>query len=73
VVSVGSTNFDNRSFNLNDEASLNIYNNAFAEQMTAVFEQDLNSSRRVTLGRWLRRPLIARLAEAAVLPFASQF
>src|SRR5690606_21873048 len=29
LVSVGSTNFDNRSFSLNDEASLNVYDRAF--------------------------------------------
>jgi cardiolipin synthase len=30
-VSVGSTNFDSRSFKLNDEANLNVYNQQFAE------------------------------------------
>ena len=32
MVSVGSTNFDNRSFRLNDEANLNIYDAAFAAE-----------------------------------------
>src|SRR5690606_31820210 len=41
LVSVGSTNFDIRSFRLNDEASLNIYDHGFADRMTAVFEDDL--------------------------------
>src|SRR5207344_3237689 len=41
MVSVGSTNFDLRSFELNDEASLNIYDHAFAAKMTEVFEADL--------------------------------
>ena len=40
MVSVSSTNFDIRSFRLNDEASLNIYDRAFAECMTLVFEAD---------------------------------
>src|SRR6202021_2242496 len=38
MVSVGSTNFDMRSFELNDEASLNVYDTEFARRMTAVFE-----------------------------------
>ena len=41
MVSVGSTNFDNRSFRLNDEANLNVYDAAFAARQTGVFEQDL--------------------------------
>jgi len=32
LVSVGSTNFDNRSFRLNDEANLNVYDAAFAQR-----------------------------------------
>ena len=41
LVSVGSTNFDNRSFRLNDEANLNVYDAAFARRQTEVFEDDL--------------------------------
>lgn len=51
LVSVASTNFDMRSLELNDEASLNVYDSNFARQMTAVFEQDL---------RLLLRPAINR-------------
>ena len=40
MVSVGSTNFEIRSFRLNDEASLNIYGRAFAERMSLVFGKD---------------------------------
>ncbi len=57
LVSVGSTNFDNRSFRLNDEANLNVYNAAFAQQQTRVFEEDIKRSRRVTYETWLDRPL----------------
>ena len=41
LVSVGSTNFDNRSFRLNDEANLNVYDAAFAQRQTQVFEDDI--------------------------------
>jgi cardiolipin synthase len=55
-VSVGSTNFDERSFRLNDEANLNIYDREFAERQVADFEDDLKRSRRVTLQEWEARP-----------------
>ena len=57
LVSVGSTNFDNRSFKLNDEANLNIYDRDFAKQQTAVFADDLKKSQQVTLQAWMNRPL----------------
>lgn len=63
LVSVGSTNFDNRSFRLNDEANLNIYDTTFARQMVQVFEQDLARSRRITLEQWEHRPVGEKLME----------
>lgn len=63
-VSVGSTNFDPRSFGLNDEANLNVYDVAFAEQQAASFEADLRRSRPVTYEAWRRRPMLAKVREA---------
>lgn len=63
LVSVGSTNFDNRSFRLNDEATLNVVDKAFASAQTATFEDDLAKSHRVTHAAWLARPLRERLGE----------
>ncbi|KIQ25728.1 cardiolipin synthetase [Variovorax paradoxus] len=63
LVSVGSTNFDNRSFRLNDEANLNIYDEAFAAAETVQFEADLKQSRRVTLEAWKNRPLHEKAME----------
>jgi cardiolipin synthase len=65
LVSVGSTNFDPRSFHLNDEANLNVYDKAFAAEQVAVFEQDLARSRRVTLEEWQNRPWQEKLMEHA--------
>jgi cardiolipin synthase A/B len=56
LVSVGSTNFDNRSFRLNDEANLNVLNADFAQRQIDVFEQDLQRSKLVTLQAWQARP-----------------
>jgi cardiolipin synthase len=64
--SVGSTNFDNRSFRLNDEANLNIYDRDFASQQETVFEQDLKRSRRVTLQEWENRSWTEKAWEKVV-------
>lgn len=62
-VSVGSTNFDNRSFRLNDEANLNIYDPEFARRQIEIFEDDLSHSRRISLQQWQQRPLAEKLWE----------
>jgi len=72
MVSVGSTNFDMRSFQLNDEASLNVYDKAFASRMTKVFEQDFAKSEDYTYSKWDDRPWTQKLAEVVVVPFRSQ-
>lgn len=46
--SVGSTNFDNRSFRLNDEANLNVLNAEFGRAQQQVFEADWARARRIT-------------------------
>jgi cardiolipin synthase len=65
MVSVGSTNFDPRSFHLNDEANLNVYDGAFAVQVTQVFEADLRRCRRITLADWHGRPALEKARERA--------
>ena len=72
MVSVGSTNFDPRSFRLNDEANLNIYERTFAAQMTSVFEGDMKNSVRYTYDMWLRRPFSEKLVEKLLRPIRSQ-
>ena len=72
MVSVGSTNFDVRSFRLNDEASLNVYDCGFAQKMTRVFEEDLKHAERYTYETWAARPLKDKLIERFVLPIKSQ-
>ncbi|MBK8665428.1 MAG: cardiolipin synthase B [Burkholderiales bacterium] len=72
MVSVGSTNFDVRSFRLNDEASLNVYDRDFAQRMTRVFDEDLKHTKRYTFEVWEKRPLKEKLIERFVLPIKSQ-
>ncbi|MEO5844917.1 MAG: phospholipase D-like domain-containing protein, partial [Caldimonas sp.] len=72
MVSTGSTNFDDRSFRLNDEANLNIYDKAFAAEQVAIFAADLAKSRRVTLAQWQERPFKEKLLERAASLLGSQ-
>ena len=72
LVSVGSTNFDIRSFELNDEASLNLYDPAFAARMTRIFEADLADARPYSLAMWESRPWTERAAELLARPLKSQ-
>lgn len=71
-VSVGSTNFDSRSFRLNDEANLNIYDRAFAERQIEIFEDDLKKSRQITYAEWQHRPWSEKLLEHTLALLRSQ-
>jgi cardiolipin synthase A/B len=71
-VSVGSTNFDNRSFRLNDEENLNVYDADFARRQTKDFEEDRKKSHRVTLEEWKHRPLWEKIVEHAAGLLRSQ-
>jgi cardiolipin synthase len=70
--SVGSTNFDNRSFRLNDEANLNVLDAGFAQRQLADFERDLTRSRRITLEEWENRPWTEKAKERFFALFRSQ-
>lgn len=69
---IGSTNFDNRSFRLNDELNLTLYNADLAAALEASFERDLRKSRRYTYERWLNRSFLKRTTEWLLVPFRSQ-
>ena len=62
MVSVGSTNFDNRSFSINDEANLNILDADFARAQAAVFEDDWRRARPISLAAWRDRPWTEKLS-----------
>jgi cardiolipin synthase len=72
LVSVGSTNFDNRSFRVNDEANLNVYDKVFAERLEDVFEDDLTRTRRITYEMWKKRPWREKLVEKVSSLVSSQ-
>ena len=64
-VSVGSTNFDNRSFRINDEANLNVADREFARAQVEKFEADKAVSKRVTLDEWNARGVTGELLDDA--------
>lgn len=70
--SVGSANFDNRSFRLNDEANLNILGREVAATESRSFEEDKARSREVTVEQWRRRPLYQKFASATAALFRAQ-
>ena len=63
---VGSANFDNRSFQLNDEATLCVTSPDFAAALTEQFERDLEVSDRIEPDRWQARNPVQRSTEAAL-------
>ena len=71
-VSVGSANFDNRSFRLNDEANLNVFSEKFAAEQMRIFEEDKKQSRQVTYDDWQNRSLWNRIMETLLAPFRAQ-
>lgn len=60
---VGSTNFDNRSFGLNDEVNLVVRDPSFVERLQADFVRDLANSELITYEKWRSRPVIQRAPE----------
>ena len=64
--SVGSVNFDNRSFQLHDEATLGVRSERFAQELTAQFERDLQVAEEIRPGRWQGRALHQRATEAVL-------
>jgi len=60
---IGSSNFDDRSFRLNDEVNINVYNDDVAAQMETMFHADLARCEEVTLRKWFRRGWLDRAKE----------
>ncbi|CAM3791113.1 phospholipase D-like domain-containing protein [Roseateles saccharophilus] len=61
---LGSTNFDNRSFGLNDEVNLAVQGHALASRLESDFAADLARCERVTEPQWRRRPAAERVLAA---------
>jgi cardiolipin synthase len=64
VATVGSANFDNRSFKLNFEANAFLYDAHFTKELEKVFKDDLKLCRQMTYKEYLLRPFRIRLKES---------
>ncbi|HUR60727.1 MAG TPA: cardiolipin synthase, partial [Opitutaceae bacterium] len=73
LLTMGSANFDNRSFSINDEVTLNILDRDVAKQNLKIFDQDLAQSKRLTAEEFHARPFYIKLADRFCGLFRSQF
>jgi cardiolipin synthase A/B len=65
---VGSTNFDDRSFDTNDEITLGILDKGIAGQFDAIFEKYAQRANEITLAEWQKRGILRKVkANAAYL------
>jgi cardiolipin synthase len=69
---LGSANFDNRSFRLNEEDNLVTHDAATASRLEEMFDRDLAHARPYTYAQWRSRTLGQRISEWALRPFRSQ-
>ena len=69
---VGSANFDERSFHLNEEVNVFVYDEGFAAEMRERYERDLENCKPYTLEMWKARPLKKRFSEWIAGPFRSE-
>ena len=69
---IGSTNFDNRSFALNQELNLTIYDRALAARLEDIFREDLKHAKQISYDEWKSRNLYERLVEWFAFPVKDQ-
>jgi cardiolipin synthase len=70
VTSVGSANWDLRSFKWNFESNAVIYDTAFAERYRKIFEDDMKHSTEMTRASYAARPRSTRLKESVCRLFS---
>jgi cardiolipin synthase len=69
---VGSTNFDDRSFEVNDEVSLVIHSEDIAKQLEEIFENDLKHAKERHFEEWKNRPALHKLRDFTSFLFNEQ-
>ena len=69
---IGTTNFDNRSFAHNEENNVCVFDLSIARQLHETFEADLAGCRKVRLEEWKRRGLWSRIQEFLASFFQDQ-
>jgi cardiolipin synthase A/B len=62
-LTIGTTNFDNRSFAHNEESNVCVFDLELGHQMQKIFRQDMAVCERIELRKWERRSVWARMQE----------
>lgn len=70
--SIGSSNFDDRSFEINDEVALVVYDESVAAELERIFETDLEECVEQELEAWRRRPMLHKLRDGTAFLFNEQ-
>jgi cardiolipin synthase len=65
---IGSTNFDNRSFALNEELNLAVYDRAFAHRLEEIFVDDLKHAKQISYQEWDSRGFTEKFFELFSFP-----
>jgi len=65
---IGTTNFDNRSFALNQEVNLTVYDRAVARRLEDIFQEDLKHAKQISYDEWESRGLYERLVDFFAFP-----
>jgi cardiolipin synthase len=69
---IGTTNFDNRSFAFNEESNVSVCDRATVARLERIFADDFAASDAVTLDAWRARGLAARGQEWIAALFEDQ-
>jgi len=62
---VGSTNFDDRSFQLNDEITVGMIDRDIAKQLRDAYQRDLRDCKEIEFESWKKRPWRHRVLDGA--------
>jgi cardiolipin synthase len=69
---IGSTNFDNRSFALNQELNLTFYDHTVATRLEEIFHEDLKYAKQMSYKEWKSRGLYERFVDLIAFPVKDQ-
>lgn len=70
ITSIGSTNFDSRSFEQNFEINAFIYDNEFNSENAKIFMNDIKDCKRINPKNWKRRSVTSKLIESIARLFS---
>lgn len=70
---IGSCNFDDRSFKINDEVMVGVFDPAVVAELDEIFHKDAAECVEIKLEEWKQRSVFARLRERVFYLFNEQF